>query len=555
MNCLITQMLTYHFAVRVLGIGTLGFALFLLFRKRKGLFNHAMLYQNPWLYLLLALLIWTVVSTLLSDNFSKAFWGERYRFTGLGSYFIFAGVFVCAMMINNDGLSRRLIRIFCSVLAYLSILVIIQVHADTFLNVSLTPDLASVFGQHNHFAYLLCMGIIGFAALFLLDDTTGKLMKTAYLAGEAVLVYTIILNTTFGSYLAALLSLPVLYIFYFRSGREFKFSVLLPVATFLIISIIGYVGLIPAEEPLAERVSLFASEVQDVSTGSDNAIHVGKGRGVLWQQTVQRALERPLFGYGPDGFYGENAIISHDGHTHDSPHNEFLQLAGYTGIPSLIFYLAALILLAIHHWNRLKELDSMVIVASAMVVTYLFSSFFGNPIFYTAPYFWMFLGLIAVTKPVIEADSEPEETTKDQKQLKFGNPLMIILLCVLTTGVVFMYSVWKSGEYISEFADLQAMRNAEITVMAADKRGVLGERNDFWYDAMTYELIPVTEPIPTGYGTGSKAVGEAIDAFNSMYMTEYEYNEKVDYKDKIIKVHAEGTGDDLKVDLEWVTVH
>ena len=370
---------------------------------------------------------------------------------------------------------------------------------------------------------------------------------------EGLQLYALLLNTTFGSYLAALVALPVVFIFYARSGRKITVGSLIPAIVFLCISVLGCFPIFPVDAPLIYKIRYFLGDVKDVGTMNSNAIHAGTGRGILWKQTIERTMQRPLFGFGPDGFYGENAIISHDTVTHDSPHNEFLQMAGYTGIPSLIFYLSALITIAVHHWKTIKRLNPMLIAASGVVITYLFSSFFGNPIFYTAPYLWLFLGIITDTKENGMVFEEKKIETK-ARQLKYGGVLMTTLICVLCTGCLFMYSTWKSGEYIAEYADMMAMRNAELTVMTNDKRGMLSEESDYWYDVSTYHLIPAVEPCPLPYGIGTKAVGEAINVFNSSYMVEYEYDEKQDYTDKVIRVHVDGTGEDLKVDMEWVSV-
>ena len=98
------------------------------------------------------------------------------------------------------------------------------------------------------------------------------------------------------------------------------------------------------------------------------------------------------------------------------------------------------------------------------------------------------------------------------------------------------------------------MRNAELTVISNDYRGTLNGNGEYWYDASTFKLIPVNEPIPAPYGRGTKVYGEALENFNKSFATEYDYDEKADYTDKIIRVHVKGSGDDLNVSLEWVSV-
>ena len=74
--------------------------------------------------------------------------------------------------------------------------------------------------------------------------------------------------------------------------------------------------------------------------------------------------------------------------------NEFMQYAIFLGIPGALLYLMGLVLLA---WNRIKNLKYLsysVLIAAGCVFGYLFSSCLGNSMFYTAPYFWIFLGMV-----------------------------------------------------------------------------------------------------------------------------------------------------------------
>ena len=70
-------------------------------------------------------------------------------------------------------------------------------------------------------------------------------------------------------------------------------------------------------------------------------------------------------------------------------------MAGYLGIPGLLLYLGALISLAAARWKNLTELEPMVLAVSGVMIVYLMSACFGNPMFNTFPFFWMFYGLAA----------------------------------------------------------------------------------------------------------------------------------------------------------------
>ena len=107
--------------------------------------------------------------------------------------------------------------------------------------------------------------------------------------------------------------------------------------------------------------------------------------------TVDWIRWRPIFGFGPEGLVRRHALSGNR-----LPHNAYLQITAFTGFPGLFFYLSALITLGVHHWRKIKALDSMVLVAAGAAFAYMVSQTFGVPVFNTEPYFWLFLGLVTL---------------------------------------------------------------------------------------------------------------------------------------------------------------
>ena len=99
----------------------------------------------------------------------------------------------------------------------------------------------------------------------------------------------------------------------------------------------------------------------------------------------------PVLGFGPENMDKElQATI-----WNDRIDNEVLQYAIYLGIPAALLYLAALFTLAFSRGASLPRLRPAAFVAAGCVFGYLLSSMLGNSMFYTAPYFWIFLGIVA----------------------------------------------------------------------------------------------------------------------------------------------------------------
>lgn len=110
-------------------------------------------------------------------------------------------------------------------------------------------------------------------------------------------------------------------------------------------------------------------------------------------------------GYGPEGLTGKfTEQTTHPdgcGHDHtsgiDRPQNEYLQHAAFMGIPALLFYLAAMITMFIYRIKNIHNASADVLIAFCAVAAYLISAFFGNTVYYTAPFFFMLLGMAANT--------------------------------------------------------------------------------------------------------------------------------------------------------------
>jgi O-antigen ligase len=196
----------------------------------------------------------------------------------------------------------------------------------------------------------------------------------------AIQIYTLVLNNTFGCYLAVLficIFIPIL----FRLAN-IKFSVLHLLPLFMLIAITLFTN----PEFIGTNFTQLANDTDNLTDAS------GSGRWILWKTTFEAILEKPLLGYGPEGMAW---VFDAQGLNNDRPHNELLQYAASLGIPGLLCYLSALVLLWRKFWKARKQADLVLLTAACTVVAYFISSLVGNTMFYTTPYYFMFLGLVA----------------------------------------------------------------------------------------------------------------------------------------------------------------
>ena len=195
------------------------------------------------------------------------------------------------------------------------------------------------------------------------------------------------------------------------------------------------------------------TELKEEST--DALSSVGNGRGPTWIRSLDLMNQRPLFGWGLENilneFYYQYNIS--EGRTH----NLVLQLGATAGIPAVLMYLVATItiwlkvlfdaeckkyktvqlyiiagvylvstiilnvvissvidklffngIFTVLWWAlltivifarniklRIKDFNEFEFISSAVFVSYMISSLFGNSAFYTSPYFMIFLGMLA----------------------------------------------------------------------------------------------------------------------------------------------------------------
>ena len=140
--------------------------------------------------------------------------------------------------------------------------------------------------------------------------------------------------------------------------------------------------------PLRSEFAGLPQDLHQILSGED-ASSAGHNRWLLWSQTIDLISQRPLFGYGCEGI----ADILKDAVDRANPHNELLTYAAFYGIPAALFYVLGLVAIFVCWIRRKIWTDPVSIAAALAAFGYFLSSLFGVPMFYTAPFFFVFLGL------------------------------------------------------------------------------------------------------------------------------------------------------------------
>ena len=418
--------------------------------------------RSPWYLPFVLFLIWAFVCSLRSQGFARAITGSSYMNTGLLSFCIFGSILVSASLVQEPHSRLRLLRLFSGVICFLAIFMILQELTNSmFLNYTFGSRRATVFNQFNHFGYILCMGSLTLSGLFLYDRNCRLWLRILYVLGFLLLIYALILNDTFGAWLAVEVALPITLVVYWVSKKGKALRGVVPLCLFLLVCAGNISGILPGPDSLKKNLNSLSREINkagisasaetqayrnsigeaapvllsahpyatqpvELSTVSnadavplnsnilDSLIDfLGKNQDAgterlgLWRDTLIRIRRSPIFGYGPEGLYGRYAIRNNF-----YPHNEYLQCAADTGIPGLILYMLGFLCLWLHPRNRARRLDGPALAAAGAALGYLISAFFGAPVFNTMPYLWMLLGFATaggatpMKKPEIQDSSE-----------------------------------------------------------------------------------------------------------------------------------------------------
>lgn len=346
--------------------------------------------QKPGMNIIIpGLLVVFVILSTLNEIFFVPNQGTLYALADGLVYVVLVAIYFLATTLYETKIKQTLIKLYCYMTVGLTSIQLLQ-HFKVLWIFSIFPSIdASVFQQFNYFGYVLCMALLGFAGLYLYENTQKK--RIVYCGCFGYLLVCLMYNNTFGAYLATFIALPIVYIFYWlHFDRHIGSEDLGVLLMFYIGSLIGATGIIPGTENFGPSIFGFMSDMEVLSNKTEGKIGaVGTGRMQLWMDTFQRILQKPITGFGPSGFTLKNGIANMD-----SPHNEYLQLAGYLGVPVLATYLVGVFGIVKECWIAIRKLSATAMIMAGIVLVYMISACFGNMSLMTYPFAGCFLGLL-----------------------------------------------------------------------------------------------------------------------------------------------------------------
>ena len=348
------------------------------------------------IFLFILYMIWTLIACYKSTFPERAFNGTSYRKEGYFMYINYAGYFLCAFLLQNKTYRKILLNIFLMVTIFLIVISRATLGGKILPQYFVNNEIEdSVFHQFNHYGYYLTMALICSLGLFLKEKN--KSLKIFYVLVYTVIVYATIYNNTFGCYLAVCIFL-IMYAIYALLKKTDRKLIFTAIAIFTILSCVTFQD---GKNVAYKNLSEFAFDIKSIITKilnldvedeemEENFESAGTDRMKLWVNGIKFIQKKPIIGYGPETLRHQYLINSRI--DQDRPHNLIIYLACVSGIPGMLLYMTAVGIIVAKGIKKLLSENKDGTIYLIIIITYLISSMFGNSMYYTSPYFFIFLG-------------------------------------------------------------------------------------------------------------------------------------------------------------------
>ncbi len=345
----------------------------------------------------IALLIFfgiSAISIFFADKPYLAFQGNDIKYDGFITLFFYILLFFTARTCKNIGN-----KAFYAMLVSASIIAIYGIaqfygfdpfilEIDRFPNVPYT----TIGNQNFVGTYLVLM--LPFSIHYWLSEKK-KIAILSYI----LLFYCLLTTMSRGPWLGFLISITFYFaIQYVRKNLKSKQITLFLFVTVVVLLFFAAVS----EKSVLARFLLIFFDIELIINNPNSAVP-GSFRWFIWRKVVELIKERPVFGFGlanlgyafEERFSSEILEVFKRTMFIDEAHNEFLDIAVSSGIPSLVAYLAFLWFTFSKLLEDYVERLSYGTAIIAAVFGYLIQSFFNISIISVAYIFWIFLGIFA----------------------------------------------------------------------------------------------------------------------------------------------------------------
>lgn len=340
--------------------------------------------ENISFMFFIALVLIMIISTIKNGLDYYVLNGDIYRRESLFTFIMYFLVFYfSASQMKAERLKAILIYVYLAGSAVIGVCAIIHSCITELEAFSMNAGLATIFSNSNHYGYFLLIAICLSSATFIFEKNIA--LKIFSLAVFILNNVVLIINDTFGCWLAASVTLLSECIFICICRKKFD---LLSAIPFIVFMLIAFIMGFWYDTIFAQVIKLFV-EVGKIAENDEDAGATGSGRWRLWVYTMQYISEKPILGWGVEGI----ADKLYEAGGNSRPHNEYLQYCAFFGIPAGIIYIIGVALAFIKCLKNRLNIGIFSFAAFVAAVGYAISACFGNTMYYTAPFFFIFLGM------------------------------------------------------------------------------------------------------------------------------------------------------------------
>lgn len=378
--------------------------------------------------MLLIMYILVVISAFLAPNAKRAFMGNDFRPDGVLMHSAFLALFVFSCAVRKGIFKKIIMTIYCVSFLLLSLIVAQQYFgvigtapgADTpefllplkdlytelgFRTGHFYKGLTATFYNLNHMGYYIAVCTMIFVAFLICADKLWKKIIFILLSGYSF--WILIINNTFGCYLAVFATMVITLIVFAIKKCDTTRAVL-PILVFVAVSVFTVLFPPPGGDSVVlSNFSTTTSDVKEIYNKDESASTAGSGRWDIWKNTLEMIAEKPVMGFGPDNLKSEYTAREV---TVDRAHNEIMERAVSTGVPSAVFYATAILLAIIEAFKKrnFATVDGVSIAPLMAATTYFLSGLVGVFLFYTAGHLFIMLALIEAKeysdKEIVQAE-------------------------------------------------------------------------------------------------------------------------------------------------------
>ena len=392
---------------------------------------------------------WMFVADLFAPNVAKAFWSNFERMEGWVLLIHLLGFFFAAGAVLRVEKKWR-----AWFLTSLAVSVIVSGYALLQLGGSLSVHQGSTridatLGNSAYLAVYLLFSI--FVALWLALTEKWSWLKwslVALAALESVLLfYTETRGTIVGLVLALLLTTALFALT--AGGRARRAAAFACAAAVLVIGAF-----------YMERHSAFIENNPALERIASISLSDGQTRFAIWHMAWQGFLERPIVGWGQEGFnyvfnkYYDPALYRQEV-WFDRAHNSFIDWLSAGGLPAFLLYISLFASAIVLLWKRSEFSRPERILLTAALVGYAIHNVFVFDNLYSYIYFFAVLALIdsQAARPLPRLETAPEPSP--EFGAVYALPINAIVLCLLV-WYVNIPGMRVAGELITAISPSQS---------------------------------------------------------------------------------------------------